>query len=384
MWLHLLVAAHHAAGVVHQPADAARPRCTPAEITDTDDAGCGKLFPRFHPKNTAPLAHNNDANAPFFFRGKYHIFMQADFPGVQDWNGAIGIAHLSSPDGATWTALPPAMLPGRWGGPPSTVGNPGGNATGGYYSGSAAVVDGVPRLVVPAVFGHDANTSLVQCVGGRAGWYSMHSGCHMSYVFTEPADLSDPDLKEWKEPVTIIDGRTDGVQPHGPGLDDNTHAFPDPTTPGRWLFVGQTTVCQTASCHDLSKGDRPEYLQVWGSKAGSDWTQGFKSLGDLGASLPTLRTSGAALPVRAIMNCPVLGSLDSEIPSDPRLHAWPNASMAFLAFGSNSYFMGRMRYASAQVGGIGFVPYVRASSQNDYYVRCCTRARLSSLHLLVA
>jgi hypothetical protein len=36
--------------------------------------GCGKtalaarLFPRFHPKNTWPLGHNNDPNAPFKFR----------------------------------------------------------------------------------------------------------------------------------------------------------------------------------------------------------------------------------------------------------------------------------------------------------------------------
>ena len=50
--------------------------CRPAAITDTDDAGCGRWFPRFHPKNAAPLAHNNDANAPFFYKGVYHVFMQ--------------------------------------------------------------------------------------------------------------------------------------------------------------------------------------------------------------------------------------------------------------------------------------------------------------------
>ena len=65
---------------------AAAPGCRPADITDSDDAGCGRWFPRFHPKNAAPLAHNNDANAPFFYKGVYHIFMQANFPGVAGWN----------------------------------------------------------------------------------------------------------------------------------------------------------------------------------------------------------------------------------------------------------------------------------------------------------
>ena len=41
-------------------------RAPQVQITDTDDAGCGRWFPRFHPKNALPLAHNNDANAPFY------------------------------------------------------------------------------------------------------------------------------------------------------------------------------------------------------------------------------------------------------------------------------------------------------------------------------
>lgn len=36
-------------------------QCDPRGITSTDDAGCGRFFPRFHPKNAKPLAHNNDA-----------------------------------------------------------------------------------------------------------------------------------------------------------------------------------------------------------------------------------------------------------------------------------------------------------------------------------
>ena len=39
--------------------------CDPAAIRPGYDAGCGRFLPIFHPKNTNPLAHNNDANAPF-------------------------------------------------------------------------------------------------------------------------------------------------------------------------------------------------------------------------------------------------------------------------------------------------------------------------------
>jgi hypothetical protein len=78
------------------------------------------------------LAHNNDANAPFEYQGIHHVFMQANFPGVSDWTaGAIGLAHLASHDLATYVAAPPAMVPGRWGGPIGGVGHPAGNATGG-------------------------------------------------------------------------------------------------------------------------------------------------------------------------------------------------------------------------------------------------------------
>ena len=31
----------------------------------TDNAGCGQWLPWYHLKNAVPLAHNNDANAPF-------------------------------------------------------------------------------------------------------------------------------------------------------------------------------------------------------------------------------------------------------------------------------------------------------------------------------
>ena len=139
--LALLVVAMHRAGATPLDSKAAhRPMgCIPAHITDDDPAGCGPLFPRSHPKNAFPLAHNNDVNGPFFFRGFYHLFMQADFTWVAGWNGAIGLAHLASKDGVRWEELPLALLPRRCGGPPSAVGQPGGNATAGYYHGTTGV-----------------------------------------------------------------------------------------------------------------------------------------------------------------------------------------------------------------------------------------------------
>ena len=35
--------------------------CEPSRITASNNGGCGRWFPRFHPKNAKPLAHNNDA-----------------------------------------------------------------------------------------------------------------------------------------------------------------------------------------------------------------------------------------------------------------------------------------------------------------------------------
>ena len=240
--MQLLVAAAKALLSVSAAAAGQAAGCRPAAITDSDNAGCGRYFPRYHPKNAMPLAHNNDANAPFVYKGVYHIFMQATFPGVPGWNGAIGLAHLASRDLSSWKVLPAALLPGRWGGPPGPVGQPAGNATGGYYSGSATLVNGMPRIVVPAVWGSDhpkpgdAGHSGGTGPGGagNCNWMAMGnlSHCLMNYIMSEPTDLSDPWLVDWSEPITIVDSRVDGVQPHGPGFDDVTHG-PPPAFPSR-------------------------------------------------------------------------------------------------------------------------------------------------------
>ena len=78
---------------------------------------------------------------------------QATFPGLPQYNGyGIGLAHLTSTDLAHWRVGRPALVPGAWGGPIGGVGQPSGNATEGYYSGSATIVDAVPRVIIPAVF----------------------------------------------------------------------------------------------------------------------------------------------------------------------------------------------------------------------------------------
>ena len=316
--------------------------CRPADITDSDDAGCGRWFPRFHPKNAAPLAHNNDANAPFYYNGVYHIFMQAMFPGVPGWNGAIGLGHLASRDLASWKELPPALVPGAWGGPPGRVGEPAGNTTGGYYSGSATLVGGVPRIVVPAVWGSDHPDGPGTGPGGAGNcdWLKMKgSACFMVYVQTKPVNLSDPWLTEWSEPITIIDGRVDGVQPIGPGFDDVTHAWQDRDHhPGDeqeqgeapWLFAGQSTTAEY-----------PEYLQLWRSKNGSDWTAGFESLGNF---LPKPN-------LHHIANVPDFWRATET-----------NLGADFLHFGDNAYFLGNYTKTGDGFGETVFVPLTPAQS----------------------
>ena len=235
---------------------------------------------------------------------------QASLPGVADYNSAIGIGHLASRDLATWKVLPPALVPGRWGGPQGKVGEPGGEATGGYYSGSATIVHGQPRIVIPAVHG----------LGNNFPWTNMSSQplCNMSYVLSTPANTHDPWLSNWTEPIVVVDGRVDGVQPHGPGFDDVTHAWRDDTADGkeRWLFAGQTTVCTSGSKDCRERGDKPEYLQLWASLAGADWSKGFESLGDFFPQMPVQD---------GIANCPDF---------------WRLPSADLLYFGDNHFWLG--------------------------------------------
>jgi len=342
-----LLAAFAARGA---PADDA---CNPARITAFDDAGCGRYFPRFHPKNAKPLAHNNDANAPFEFGGVHHLFMQAIFPGVPGYigSGSVGLGHLASRDTATWTVIAPALVPGRYGGRMGRVGEPAGNATEGYYSGSATIVGGTPRIIVPAVFfPTSANHTCPVSCADRDSWHCMldtpklRETCAMTYTTSSPLNLSDPLLTEWSPPTCIVDGRVDGVQPHGPSFDDTTHAWQDQEdlAAGRdtWRFAGQTTVCVTNGCDNHSAGDRPTYLQLFASRNGSDWTAGFDALGDLFSFEPD------GEPDAGIMNSP-----DFWKREDSRL-----GPVDLLHFGSNAYWLGNYTRRGDGAGQTAFVP----------------------------
>ena len=146
----------------------------------------------------------------------------------------------------------------------------------------------------------------------------------MLYTMSEPTNLSDPWLSDWSEPLTIVDSRVDGVQPHGPGFDDVTHAWQDAEDPGAWFFAGQSTAA-----------GYPEYLQLWRSKQGDNWAAGFTSLGNL---LPKPRLGGIA-----------------NVPDFWR-RTQTNFGADFLHFGDNQYYMGNYTRAGAGFGNTTFVP----------------------------
>lgn len=74
----------------------------------------------------------------------------------------------------------PALVPGQWGGPIGGVGRPTGNATGGYYSCSATLVNGTPRIIV-----RGANVFLCVCQklkSWRGDVYRLDTINHISSV----------------------------------------------------------------------------------------------------------------------------------------------------------------------------------------------------------
>lgn len=105
-----------------------------------------------------------------------------------------------------------------------------------------------------------------------------------------------------------------------------THAWQDAedAAAGTWRFAGQTTVCVTVGCNNHTAGDRPTYLQLWASRAGADWTQGFDALGELFPFEPD------GEPDEGIMNVPDFWkSEETGFPLD------------LLYFGSNAYSVAR-------------------------------------------
>jgi len=103
----------------------------------------------------------NDPNGPFYYKGKYHLFMQYN-PYGWSW-GNMHWYHVISEDLLHWEHLPIALKPDEE------------YDCGGIFSGSATIVNDVPILT-----------------------YSVE--CNEVMVNAIPSNLSDPYLVHWEKP----------------------------------------------------------------------------------------------------------------------------------------------------------------------------------------
>ena len=218
------------------------------------EGGGGPYFPTFHPR--MHTAHNNDVNGPFFLNGMYHLFMQQSFPWVKEWNKAIGWGHMVSKDLAHWkeissfTGYVDAFVPGRWHDPQYGV------PSGGYYSGSVTVVDGVPRAVFPAYFSEGG-----PCIDPWAPGHSKNK-CLMVYQYSEPTNLSDPYLANWTQPRSFV-WPTQGVQPHDVTFEDPVSSGHSPS--GKHRLSSATVALITSGCGQSERRlGGPEHARALG------------------------------------------------------------------------------------------------------------------------
>jgi hypothetical protein len=136
----------------------------------------GPYYTHFHAQ---PLANwLNDPNGMMHYAGKYHLFYQYN-PDRWQW-GNMHWYHMVSTDLVHWEHLPVALAPDQ----PYD--------SGGVFSGSATIVDGVPTLS-----------------------YSVESGRYVANAV--PADLSDPFLTNWTKPkynpiITVPDSVKGGFR----------------------------------------------------------------------------------------------------------------------------------------------------------------------------
>jgi beta-fructofuranosidase len=291
----------------HTGRDSLRHRVT----LKTDDP----YFPAFHARLHA--GHCNDPNGPFVYQGYYHLFMQQNFPWRSDWNEQVGWGHLVSSDLVYWRELPGALVPGRRDWAPV--------ATGGYYSGSATIVNGVPRIAFPAVYQHGACAN--QYDPSVRNWTQNGQNCSMDYMVSFPANRTDPLLAEWTEPQTII-RPAQGLQPHGWARTDPSQAWLDPASlpEERWIFIGHSNIKLSAG------GPAVGVLEAWATENGSNWTGGWRSLGDFFDSGP-------------------LGDNDGCCPSFVELQG---VSLIYQC--DNGYWLGNYSYDRAHPDNQSFVP----------------------------
>jgi beta-fructofuranosidase len=131
--------------------------------------------PHFH--FTSPRHWINDPNGLCFHAGRYHLFYQHN-PGASHW-GDMHWGHATSADLVTWRDEPIALAP-----------TPGYHDEGGCFSGSFAVVAGLPTLYYTGY----KPSGQVQCVA--------------------TADPADPTLGHWtKHPERTIEHAPEGVTP---------------------------------------------------------------------------------------------------------------------------------------------------------------------------
>ena len=229
-----------------------------------------------------PFSHTGagDVNGPFFFNRTYHLFTCCN------WR------HLTAPSAVgPWTDLGDQTAPAF------------GNS---YISGSVTVVGGVPRAVMPLNKGNHPSTC---CVGppSNGKWtYPCVANpptpaCYQDYLMSTALDVKDPQLKDWQPfpQQTLLVNHSAGHAQHGWVQQDPSRAWLDsaPHDPERWLFIGGTSI--NGSQHQPSG---TPIIELWGSFAKGDWSQGFGYVGSCRGTCPAYRTS-YTVHIPAVCGC---------------------------------------------------------------------------------
>ena len=134
--------------------------------------------PQFH---LLPAANwMNDPNGPIYWNGSYHMFYQYNPKGAF-W-GDMHWAHAMGPDMVHWRHLPIALSP-----------TPGSPDSGGCFSGTAVVQDGVVTVIYTGVVPAPEDQATI-----RDGKHSLRESQCL-------ATTQDPELRSWsKLPTPVI------------------------------------------------------------------------------------------------------------------------------------------------------------------------------------
>ncbi len=126
---------------------------------------------RYRPQYHAipPAIWMNEPHAPFYYKGRYHVFYQASTSGPL-WSDEIRWGHIVSDDMIHWEYVKEAVVPND------------GVCPKGVWTGGATIgPDGAPWLVVTAGTDRYGNPN--------------HGG--QNIAFAHPVDPDDPNLTEW-------------------------------------------------------------------------------------------------------------------------------------------------------------------------------------------